>query len=162
LVISVDNTQISDRPDKWRIGQLLTLSVILAVLLAGLSFAHWFIANNVFKVEPDVLHFVIFSTRVPGFWWENMPHWIFATCIIATQIVALFFSVYGIFGSKEHVAPCGWPWGIAVLAISLVYFMFLDVVRYSYLFLVVMENMEKEWGDKKSRAIFFFLRVTIS
>ncbi|KAJ2965000.1 hypothetical protein NQZ79_g7 [Umbelopsis isabellina] len=141
LVISVDNTQISDRPDKWRIGQLLTLSVILAILLAALSFAHWFIGNNVFKVDPNVLHsimylhissaphFVIFSTRVPGYWWENMPHWIFATCIIATQIVALFFSVYGIFGEGEHVEPCGWPWGISVLAISLVYFMLLDVVK---------------------------------
>jgi H+-transporting ATPase len=127
--------------------------VILAILLAALSFAHWFIANNVFHVPADELHsimylhissaphFVIFSTRVPGYWWENMPHWIFATCIIATQIVALFFSVYGIFGAQEHVAPCGWAWGIVVLAISLVYFMILDVVRcYFYLILEDKED----------------------
>lgn len=70
-----------------------------------------------------------------------MPHWIFASCIIATQIVALFFSVYGIFGVQEHVAPCGWAWGIVVLAISLVYFMILDVVRcYFYL---ILEDKEK-------------------
>ncbi|KAJ2955683.1 hypothetical protein NQZ79_g8349 [Umbelopsis isabellina] len=140
LVISVDNTQISDRPDKWRIGQLLTLSVILAICLAALSFATWFIANNPFHVSANVLHsimylhissaphFVIFSTRVPGYWWEKMPHWIFATCIIATQIFALFFSVYGIFGTGERVEACGWAWGITVLGISLVYFMILDVV----------------------------------
>jgi hypothetical protein len=41
----------------------------------------------------------------------------------------LFFSVYGVFGEDEGVAPCGWPWGIAVLAISLVYFMIMDVVK---------------------------------
>lgn len=50
-------------------------------------------------------------------------------CIIGTQIIALFFSVYGIFGEEEGVAPCGYPWGLSVLGISLVYFMFLDAVK---------------------------------
>lgn len=74
-------------------------------------------------------HFVIFSTRVPGYWWKNIPNWLFTVCIIGTQIIALFFSVYGIFGEHEGVAPCGYPWGLAVLGISLVYFMILDVVK---------------------------------
>ncbi|KAI8335422.1 plasma-membrane proton-efflux P-type ATPase [Chlamydoabsidia padenii] len=141
LVISVDNTEISERPDKWRIGQLLTLSAILAVFLAALSFAHFYIARDVFHVTNNELHsimylhissaphFVIFSTRVPGYWYKNMPSWIFTACIIGTQIVALLFSVYGVFGEGEGVAPCGWPWGLAVLGISLVFFMFLDVVK---------------------------------
>ncbi|KAI8097948.1 plasma-membrane proton-efflux P-type ATPase [Gilbertella persicaria] len=141
LVISVDNTEISERPDKWRIGQLLTLSTILAILLSALSFAHFYIARDVFHVTPYQLHsimylhissaphFVIFSTRVPGYWYKNMPHWIFTVCILATQVLALFFSVYGVFGENERVAPCGWGWGMSVLAISLVYFMFLDVVK---------------------------------
>ncbi|KAI7864411.1 plasma-membrane proton-efflux P-type ATPase [Spinellus fusiger] len=141
LVIAVDNTEISTSPDKWRIGQLLTLSVVLAVLLAALSFAHFYVARDVFHVAPNELHsimylhissaphFVIFSTRVPGFWWTNMPHWIFFVCIIGTQIIALFFSVYGVFGEAEGVAPCGYGWGLSVLGISLVFFMFLDVVK---------------------------------
>ncbi|KAG0165071.1 hypothetical protein DFQ30_009002 [Apophysomyces sp. BC1015] len=141
LVISIDNTEISERPDKWRIGQLLTLSTVLAVLLAALSFGHFYVARDVFGVSDNELHsimylhissaphFVIFSTRVPGFWWQNMPHWIFAVCIIGTQIIALFFSVYGVFGESEGVAPCGYVWGLSVLAISLVYFMLLDIVK---------------------------------
>ncbi|KAI8373921.1 plasma-membrane proton-efflux P-type ATPase [Choanephora cucurbitarum] len=141
LVISVDNTEISERPDKWRIGQLLTLSTILAVLLSALSFAHFYVARDVFHVTPYELHsimylhissaphFVIFSTRVPGYWYKNMPHWIFTVCILATQVLALFFSVYGVFGEHEEVAPCGWGWGMAVLGISLVYFMLLDYVK---------------------------------
>ncbi|KAI8366007.1 proton ATPase [Radiomyces spectabilis] len=141
LVISVDNTEISDRPDKWRIGQLLFLSFILAILLAALSFGHFYVARDVFKVTDNELHsimylhissaphFVIFSTRVPGYWWENMPHWIFTVCIIGTQIIALFFSVYGVFGEHEGVAPCGYGWGFSVLGVSLVFFMLLDVVK---------------------------------
>ncbi|CAO3589036.1 unnamed protein product [Absidia cylindrospora] len=141
LVISVDNVEISERPDKWRIGQLLTLSTVLAVLLAALSFGHFYVARDVFGVTDNELHsimylhissaphFVIFSTRVPGFWYQNMPNWIFAVCIIGTQVVALLFSVYGVFGDAEGVAPCGWAWGTAVLGVSLVYFMILDVVK---------------------------------
>ncbi|KAI8367216.1 plasma-membrane proton-efflux P-type ATPase [Choanephora cucurbitarum] len=141
LVISVDNTEISEKPDKWRIGQLLTLSFVLAALLAALSFAHFYVARDIFHVTDNELHsimylhissaphFVIFSTRVPGYWFKNMPNWIFTVCIIGTQIIALFFSVYGVFGEHEGVAPCGYPWGLSVLGISLVYFMLLDVVK---------------------------------
>ncbi|KAI9333643.1 plasma-membrane proton-efflux P-type ATPase [Pilaira anomala] len=141
LVISIDNTEISEKPDKWRIGQLLTLSFVLAAGLAALSFAHFYVARDVFHVTDNELHsimylhissaphFVIFSTRVPGYWFTNMPNWLFTVCIIGTQVIALFFSVYGIFGEEEGVAPCGYPWGLSVLGISLVYFMFLDVVK---------------------------------
>lgn len=58
-----------------------------------------------------------------------MPHWLFTTCVLLTQVLALFFSVYGVFGEAEGVAPCGYGWGFAVLGISLVYFMILDVVK---------------------------------
>lgn len=74
-------------------------------------------------------HFVIFSTRVPGYWYKNMPHWLFTVCILGTQVLALFFSVYGVFGEKEEVRGCGWAWGMAVLGVSLVYFMLMDVVK---------------------------------
>jgi H+-transporting ATPase len=60
LVISVDNTEISERPDKWRIGQLLTLSFVLAALLAALSFAHFYIARDVFHVTDNELHSIMY------------------------------------------------------------------------------------------------------
>ncbi|KAI7896813.1 plasma-membrane proton-efflux P-type ATPase [Mucor mucedo] len=141
LVIAVDNTEISERPDKWRIGQLLTMSCVLAVMLTVLSFAHFYVARDVFHEHPYVVHsimylhissaphFVIFSTRVPGYWYKNMPHWLFTVCILGTQVLALFFSVYGVFGEKEEVRGCGWAWGMAVLGVSLVYFMLMDVVK---------------------------------
>jgi hypothetical protein len=58
-----------------------------------------------------------------------MPHWIFTACILGTQVLALFFAVYGVFGEKEGVRGCGYGWGFAVLGISLVYFMIMDVVK---------------------------------
>ena len=57
LVIAVDNARISKRPDKWRLGQLLSLSFILGTLLMGISFAHFFYAKHVYPFsDPIKLH----------------------------------------------------------------------------------------------------------
>ncbi|KAK3815713.1 MAG: H(+)-ATPase [Linnemannia elongata] len=137
LVISVDNAKISAHPDKWRIGQLIFLSVVLGALLTGLSFAHFFIARDVFKVSELQLeaimylhissapHFVIFSTRLSGYFWENMPSPIFFIAVMGTQVFAMLICVYGVIVGE----PIGWIWGICVIGISLAYFVFLDLVK---------------------------------
>lgn len=162
LVISVDNTQISRRPDKWRVGQLLTLSLILALLLAGFSFATFFIARDGFKVTWQELqtilylqisscpHFVIFSSRVPGYFWENRPSWIFVTAVMATQVFAMFISIFGLPGVVDVGVGCGFRsviesvtcdltllfspistggWGFAIIGTSLLCMVFLDWVK---------------------------------
>ncbi|KAF9326604.1 hypothetical protein BGZ91_001857, partial [Linnemannia elongata] len=137
LVISVDNAKISAHPDKWRIGQLIVLSIVLGALLTALSFAHFFIARDVFKVSEYQLeaimylhissapHFVIFSTRLGGHFWENMPSPIFFIAVMGTQVFAMLICVYGVIVGEA----IGWVWGICVIAISLVYFVFLDFVK---------------------------------
>ncbi|KAF9570892.1 hypothetical protein EC968_001201 [Mortierella alpina] len=137
LVISVDNAKISALPDKWRIGQLIFLSVVLGALLTALSFAHFFIARDVFNVNEHQLeaimylhissapHFVIFSTRLSGYFWENMPSPIFFIAVMGTQVFAMLICVYGVIVGDA----IGWVWGIAVIGISLVYFILLDFVK---------------------------------
>ncbi|KAG0215237.1 hypothetical protein BGX33_001336 [Mortierella sp. NVP41] len=137
LVISVDNAKISAYPDKWRIGQLIFLSIVLGALLTILSFAHFFVADRVFHVSAAKLeaimylhissapHFVIFSTRLSGYFWENMPSPIFFIAVMGTQVFAMLICVYGVIVGEA----IGWIWGIAVIVISLVYFVFLDFVK---------------------------------
>ncbi|KAK3842513.1 MAG: H(+)-ATPase [Linnemannia gamsii] len=137
LVISVDNAKISAYPDKWRIGQLIFLSIVLGALLTALSFAHFFVADRIYRVSPAKLeaimylhissapHFVIFSTRLSGYFWENMPSPIFFIAVMGTQVFAMLICVYGVIVGEA----IGWGWGIAVIAISLVYFVFLDFVK---------------------------------
>ena len=140
LVISVDNAQISRRPDKWRIGQLITLSTILAVFLVAASYVHFVLFRYVFFADDDnrddkvatamylqlssCPHFVIFSTRLPGPWYTNMPSPTFAIAVLGTQVIATFFAVYGVVS-----ASIGWPASLAILGVSLVYFMFLDLIK---------------------------------
>ncbi|KAG0322050.1 hypothetical protein BGZ97_009102 [Linnemannia gamsii] len=155
LVIAVDNAQISQHPDKWRIGQLITMSIVLGAGLCLLSFAHFYIFWKVYGYEPknsphgkgvteemkvpadqrklesimylhvsSAPHFVIFSTRLTGYFWENLPSPIFAIVIIGTQIIALLMVI---FGFLTPAVPAGQA--IVVLLISLLYFIILDVVK---------------------------------
>lgn len=50
LVIAVDNATVSRTPDKWRLGQVITMSIVIGVLLTGASFAHYFIAKVTFPI----------------------------------------------------------------------------------------------------------------
>lgn len=143
IVIAFDNAQISQRPDKWRIGQLLFLSILLGSLLTALSFAHFFVgkywldfpetADKIGTLQTlmylhisSAPHFVIFSTRLAGFFWEQLPSWFFFFAIMATQVLALVMSVTGIPTIMEKI-PVGIAFG--VLAVSLLFFMILDVVK---------------------------------
>ncbi|KAJ3120934.1 hypothetical protein HK098_004118 [Nowakowskiella sp. JEL0407] len=140
LVISTDNALISQQPDKWRVGQLLFSSTILGILLAGISFGHYFIALNVFGVTREHLqsimylqisscpHFVIFSTRVPySYFWRDVPSLLFVVAIVGTQVVALLIAVLG--AEAFGASSIGWVWGIVILAISTGSFMVLDLVK---------------------------------
>jgi len=136
IVISVDNAKISSSPDKWRIGQLITLSFLLGICLTGFSFAHFFIFRDVIKVHPEQLqtimylhissapHFMIFSTRLSGFFWENIPSPLFIVSILGTQVFALIISVFGWLSPK---IPLGMA--VVILCISLGIFVVLDVVK---------------------------------
>ncbi|KAF9287999.1 hypothetical protein BGZ68_000954 [Mortierella alpina] len=145
LVIAVDNAQLSPHPDKWRIGQLITMSIVLGICLTALSFGHFYIFWKVFGYQPvrddapvdqrklesvmylhisSAPHFVIFSTRLTGYFWENLPSPLFAAVIIGTQIVALLMVVFGGLTSKIPFSQA-----IVILLISFAYFVLLDVVK---------------------------------
>ncbi|KAJ3130199.1 hypothetical protein HK098_005446 [Nowakowskiella sp. JEL0407] len=157
LVISVDNAQISKRPDKWRLGQLISLSFLLGALLTVISFAHFFVgvyalgydyktiacAEERVK-EPSLKcdfrlnslmylnisscpHFVIFSTRVPTWFWTNIPHWLFIVVILGTQVVAMIMAIVGVPAFDGD--PIGVAGGFIVIAISGVCTFILDAVK---------------------------------
>ncbi|KAF9115943.1 hypothetical protein BGX27_005635 [Mortierella sp. AM989] len=160
LVISVDNAKISAFPDKWRIGQLIFLSVVLGALLTALSFAHFFIAKDIYNVSNEKLeaimylhissapHFVIFSTRLSGYFWENMPSPIFFIAVMGTQVFAMLICVYGVIVEEAT----GWGWGTAVIGISLVYFILLDFVKVYIFKKWSFEFTAHAWPTKASKA----------
>ncbi|KAL2919598.1 hypothetical protein HK105_200510 [Polyrhizophydium stewartii] len=162
LVISVDSAMISQKPDKWRLGQLLTLSFILGLLLMGISFAVFFFARSFKYLTPEQIqtimylqisscpHFVIFSTRLPSWFWENRPSMIFIIAVGGTQVFAMFMSIFGIEALEAYAV--GWDWGLGVMASSLFFFLILDAVK-----VLVIQNWSFEltarlWPSRKQLA----------
>ncbi|KAF8985672.1 hypothetical protein BGZ46_002755 [Entomortierella lignicola] len=146
LVIAVDNAQISPQPDKWRVGQLIFLSCFIGVLLTALSFGHFYFFWNVMGYAPypeadgdgvdrrlesvmylhisSAPHFLIFSTRLTGYFWESIPSWSFILVIVGTQVIALFMVI---FGWLTDAIPAGEA--IAVFAISFISCVVLDFIK---------------------------------
>ncbi|KAJ8328096.1 hypothetical protein BDV3_005395 [Batrachochytrium dendrobatidis] len=159
LVISVDSAKISQKPDKWRLGQLLTLSFILGLFLMGMSFSVYFFAKSFSNLTPNQIqtimylqisscpHFVIFSTRLPSWFWENRPSWIFLLAVGGTQVFAMFMSIFGIEALEAYAI--GWEWGLGVMASSLVFFVFLDTVKVLVIRNWSFELTAKLWPSSK-------------
>ncbi|KAI8640715.1 plasma-membrane proton-efflux P-type ATPase [Parasitella parasitica] len=141
LIMAVDSVSISHSPNMWRLRLLLVLSCVLAVALAGCSFAHFYIFRDVLHVSPGELssimylhissapHFVIFSTRTNSFWWTSMPSLVFTAIVLGTQVIALVLSVYGAFGADPNIGSIGWARGMIIIAISLATFFVVDVIK---------------------------------
>ncbi|KAJ3189066.1 hypothetical protein HK101_008971 [Irineochytrium annulatum] len=95
-------------------------------------------------------HFVIFSTRVPTWFWTSTPSLLFIIAVGGTQVFAMFMSIYGV--SVFEAVAIGWPWGITVLAISTVMFMLLDVVKVMVIRYWSFDLTAKLWPSPKRRA----------
>jgi H+-transporting ATPase len=160
LVISVDAAQISQKPDKWRLGQLIVLSTVLAVLLVACSFATYVIAHAYDLSEAQVAtclylqissapHFLIFSTRLQGWFWENRPSWIFLTAVLGTQVIATIISAVGV--PALECAPIGWDWALSIIATSLLTFIVLDVVKVLVIRTWSFEVTAKLWPTSSRR-----------
>ncbi|KAJ1672780.1 hypothetical protein EV182_006516 [Spiromyces aspiralis] len=150
------------------------MSIILGGCLTALTFAVFFIARDVFGVPSDAglpsesdekvgkmetiiylnissaPHFTIFSTRLSGFFWENLPSWTFTIAILATQVFAMFISIFGV---PKLTTKIGWGWGVSLLAISLVYFMILDIIKVFVFRVWSFELTVKLWPTRKRKRL---------
>jgi hypothetical protein len=95
---------------------------------------------------------VIFSTRISDYWWRNRPSIIFTAVILGTQVIALIFSIFGVFGESSSVGSISWGWGLSILGISLVTFMLLDFVKVWILRSWSFELTAKLWPTPGRRA----------
>lgn len=73
-------------------------------------------------------HFIIFSTRTESFCWRSLPSWPFTVVVLGTQVIALFLSVYGAVGDAT-VEGIGWAAGLAIIAVALITFILVDLVK---------------------------------
>ncbi|KAJ3076581.1 hypothetical protein HDU98_002101 [Podochytrium sp. JEL0797] len=142
---------MASRPTHHNVLSFVLGSFVLGFLLMLISWAHFFVAHYAFGYPIDsyddapdlpnsgVLqtimylqisscpHFVIFSTRLPGYFYENAPSWSFILAVAGTQVFAMFMAIFGI--RDLDATAIGWAWGVSVIAVSTIMFMLLDIVK---------------------------------
>ncbi|KXN72066.1 H(+)-ATPase [Conidiobolus coronatus NRRL 28638] len=138
LVVSIDQVPVAPKPTRWRISQLLGLSVIFAILLTIWSLIHWLVFRFGFGISDGRLQtltffqlasspqLLIFSTRVNGFMWTNIPSLVFTAAVLSTQVIAALICCLGIPG---FVGNIGFEYVIVIFLMSVIYTVILDLAK---------------------------------
>jgi H+-transporting ATPase len=137
LAIAFDNTKVDERPIRWNMKEILTISTVLGVLGVISSFGIFYIAEVFLRLPRPVVqsfvflklavagHLTIFLTRTADrFWRRPFPAPLLLGAALITKALATFFAVYGWF-----VDPIGWRYALLIWAYALVWFVLNDFVK---------------------------------
>jgi len=153
LAIAYDNTLIENKPVRWNLKEVLTVSTVLGTLGVIASFGALYFAKDIFGLSFALVQTVIFlKLAVAGhstiyvarikkrFWQKPYPSKILLIAGLGTEVVATLFAVYGWF-----ISPIGWAYAGLIWAYAIVWFLINDeakVLTYKYL-----KKKKREKGD---------------
>ncbi len=138
MMIAYDDVPVADRPVRWDMGRVLTMSAFLGFLGVIASFGvFWFAERYLHLPRPTIQtliflkllvagHLTIYLTRNIGWFWQRpWPNWrLFCACE-ATQLLGTLAAVYGWF-----VEPVGWQYALLVWAYALAWFVINNVGKF--------------------------------
>jgi H+-transporting ATPase len=137
LAIAFDNTKADERPIRWNMKEILTVSTVLGVLGVIASFGIFYLAEVYMRLPPPVVrsfvflklavagHLTIFVTRTADrFWRRPFPARLLLGSALVTKILATLFAVYGWF-----VSPIGWGYALLVWGYALAWFVMNDFIK---------------------------------
>ncbi len=130
MMIAYDNVPVAERPVRWDMHRVLTMSVFLGVLGVVASFTLFWFAERYLHLPLEAVqtliflkllvagHLTIYLTRNVGWFWQRpWPNWRLFVACEATQVVGTLAAVYGWF-----VTPIGWTYALMVWGYALVWF----------------------------------------
>ena len=133
MMIAFDNTSVAEKPVRWNMSRVLTISSVLGVLGVAFSFGLLWIAERYLQLPRGIIqtliflkllvagHLTIYLTRNKGpIWQRPFPSLKLFLTTEATQIIGTLAAVYGWF-----VEPLGWKlalmvWGYALVELLLI------------------------------------------
>jgi len=131
MSIATDNVIPSNKPEKWNIKKLLSMSLIFGVLKISELFTAMYLAQKYFKVSFSELQTIMFylllvsglfnilNFREKRFFLSSLPSKAIIVSITGDIIVATLISTFGIFVSKAH---------FGLLMITLLYAIFVTLI----------------------------------
>jgi H+-transporting ATPase len=137
MMIAYDNVQVAERPVRWDMRRVLTMSAILGVLGVIASFGMFWVGERYLHLPRDTIqtlmflkllvagHLTIYLTRNTGWFWQRpWPSWRLIVACETTQVIGTLAAVYGWF-----VEPIGWGYALLVWAYALAWFVVNDIVK---------------------------------
>eukprot|EP00698_Gefionella_okellyi_P018178 TRINITY_DN5423_c0_g1_i4.p1 TRINITY_DN5423_c0_g1~~TRINITY_DN5423_c0_g1_i4.p1 ORF type:complete len:1048 (-),score=300.64 TRINITY_DN5423_c0_g1_i4:18-3161(-) len=129
LTISTDRVHYHNEPEKWNLVSLVIIGAAMAAISVGGAFIVFFIFQSLWLVPMAELTTVmylqlavsgqltIFLARTKGLFFLSAPCWQLAVTVVAAQLLALFFSVYGVAMPAIGWRYAGIVWGMAALVL---------------------------------------------
>ena len=136
LSIAYDNVEYKNKPEKWNMPMVLTISTVLGIIGVVAAFVLFFLAERVFHLDQAQVqtmmylklsvagHLTIFLTRTRKSFWSIRPARILLLAVFGTQAIATLIAVYGVF-----MTPLGWGWALFVWAYALAWFLLNDRLK---------------------------------
>jgi len=136
LAIAYDNTRVSQKPARWNIPELLTISSALGVMGVIASFLLFFllkekglsgsmIQSMLFLKLIVAGHSTLYITRTEGWFWQKpYPAPLLLVATFGTEILGTLIAVYGVF-----ITRIGWEYALLMWAYALAWFVVNDVVK---------------------------------
>jgi len=137
MMIAYDNARVDERPVRWNMSRVLTLSSVLGVMGVFSSFGAFWIARDYLQLPEQTVqtvvflkllvagHLTIFLTRNRGAIWQRpWPSWRLVAATETTQLIGTLAAVYGWF-----VEPIGWGLAAAVWGYALAWLLVNNVVK---------------------------------
>ena len=129
LAIAYDNTKVSQRPVRWNMSEMLTVSTVLGVTGVIGSFLLFFLLKENGFSEPMIQsmmflklivagHSTLYITRIEGWFWQRpFPAPLLFGATFGTEIIGTLIAVYGVF-----ITPIGWEYALWMWAYALTWF----------------------------------------
>jgi len=138
MMIAYDNTKVDPQPVRWRMHEVLTLSIVLGIAGVLSSFGMFWIGEQWLKLDRETIqtlmflkltvagHMTIYLTRSieRPFWRRPWPAARLFFTAESTQVVATLLAIYGVF-----MKPIGWDLAGIVWGYALLWFGFNELVK---------------------------------
>jgi len=162
MTIAYDNVKISQRPEKWNMRNLLTISSFLGGIGTASSFGILIIGLDVLHLNPLVLqsfiylklsvagHLELFVARTKGRFWSVRPAKLLLVAVVLTQLTATIITVYGIL-----LPAMGWYLAVLVWGYALASFVVTDFLKVGFYGVLNREgnNLGKEEAANVLRTV---------
>ena len=136
MAIAYDNVHYSNKPEKWNMRVVLSMSTFLGLAGVFFSFLIFYIGQDVLHLSRDMIqsfiflklavagHLTIFLTRTRGPFWSIRPSAALFWSAVATKALATLVTVYG-----WYVSPLGWKLALLVWGYALAAFLVTDFIK---------------------------------